>query len=267
MHYLRHLRNPRVLAMLAVAVALLITVTYFLPGATPWVPTGRLVIAVRAVPYTETDRTLGFGLDDMTLTTGDDTTEVNILARRVQLDPKSEAVTVILDTSARTGGYSGFGFTLSSPELRNPWQGSAVPESVSLTHDTVAFPIAYQVVEGETTVILLSFETVQALHEKDGTKEYLPVVQAETRHGGSVGVDESGAIRIEGGTISASATYGMDWDGRMRYNFRAHTPDEPVAEVPPVVPEIVPAQPATTTDLSATTTATTTTDATTTSSE
>jgi hypothetical protein len=242
MHYLQYLRQLRIIIGIVAIIAILGTLTYFLPGAAPWVPTGRLVVAVRAVPYTDTDLTLGLGIDNMALSAIDDRTQVSVLTRRVQFDPKSEATTILLDTSVRAREYTGFSFLLSSPELRNPTQGDTAPESVSLVHDNVAFPIPYTVVAGETTVILLSFETIQAMHESDKGKQYLPVVQGETRHGGSVGTSESGVTRIENGTISGSATYGMDWDGRMRLNFRASAV-QTQATTTPIVP-VVPAIPA-----------------------
>jgi hypothetical protein len=232
MHYLH---RPRVIVSSIVFLILAGVLTYFAPGLTPWVPTGRLVVAVRAVPYLESDLTLTLGLDTMTLLQEENATQVSVLTRRVLFDPKSDAITVLLDTGVRAGAYTGFSVMLTSPELRNPWQGDVAPKSVSLLQEAVAFPIPYTVIEHETTVVLLSFETLQALHEQDGRTEYLPVVQAETRHGGSVGTSEVGDVRIEGGAISGSVTYGMDWDGRMRHNFRAGlNRPEPIVETTPV---------------------------------
>jgi hypothetical protein len=214
------------------------TVTYFFPAAAPWSATGHLVIAVRSVPLPDATSTIGFGMEDMELLAHGDSTRISVLPRRVTLDPTEDTITVVMDTGVRAGTYDGFSFLMSSPEERNPWQQDAPPESVALVHDLVLVPVPYTVVEGQTTVILLSFETLQAIHERKDGNKYLPVIQVETRYGGTIGTDESGATRVAGGAITGSATYGMDWNGRMRQNFRA-TDSEPVdATIPtPQEPE------------------------------
>jgi hypothetical protein len=212
----------------------------YLPSLTPWVATGRVVVVVRAVP-TDTDQLLGLGIDTMTLESERGSTPVSMRIRRALLDPKSDAGSTLLDTEARTGAYSGFSFELTSPEVRNSWQGDTPPEAVALDHTQVTLPAPYQVYEGETTVLILSFESTQALHHQDNRTVYLPVVQVETRHGGTVETTpDTNSARVEGGTILSSATYGMDWDGRMRHNFRTPTTAVTDVEIPTTPPPTPP---------------------------
>ncbi len=236
-----------------------VLLTYYVPSLTPWVPTGRLVIAVRAVPAESSDL-LGLGIDTMVLSGENGSAQVSMRTRRALFDPKSDVVTTLLDTEARIGTYGGFSFELTSPELRNRWQEDVAPKAVSLAHAPVALPAPYTILENETTVIILSFETLQAMHYREDGATYLPVIQVETRQGGSaITNEETGVVQIEGGSISSSATYGMDWDGRIRHNFRA---SEPITTSEPVVPEPTPSPvseeetASTTTNTTATTTAT-----------
>jgi hypothetical protein len=162
------------------------------------------------------------------------------------------------------GDYSGFSFTLKSPSLTNPWQDDEAPEGITIPGERVSLMSPYVVRENETTTIILNVETVQALHEKDGMQIYLPVVQIETRNGSDASVSAT-MVQIRGGEITSSATYGMTWEGTMRYNFRERTPVQepaPTAEPEPApTVETAPAatsSSASTTDAAETTTATTT---------
>src|SRR3989339_607118 len=108
------------------------------PLTPPWMPSGRLVLAVRAVPLSEADRTLLLGIDDVLLYKADGGIEkVTVRARRVTLEPTSDTMTLVLDTNVAVGNYSGFGFTLTSPELRNSSQGDEAPTYITLAGDTV----------------------------------------------------------------------------------------------------------------------------------
>ncbi|KKS30655.1 MAG: hypothetical protein UV60_C0006G0018 [Parcubacteria group bacterium GW2011_GWA2_43_11] len=195
---------------------------FIFPVTPPWQTSGRLVLAVRAVPGPTADFTLLLGVDNIELYKADGGTEkVTVRVRRVTLVPGSDALAVVLDASVPTGNYSGFGFILTSPELRNSWQEDEAPTHMSLVGDTVRLDSPYHIEKDVTSTIVLAFDTLTSIHEKDGAQLFLPVIQIETRFNATPLPEEESTIHIQGGIIEHSATYGMDWDGRMRYNFRA----------------------------------------------
>lgn len=221
-----------------VSIGILFFLTHFLPGAAPWVSTGRLAVVVRAVPYSDTDLTLTVGIDTMELISEGARTQVSIRTRRATLDSLHDTSTLLFDTAARVGTYDGFSFTMTSPELRNPWEGDSPPSIVTLAHDQVFLPVSYTVVEGKTTVVILSFETISSMHEQEGGLVYVPTIQVETRTDASVVSQDTSSVYVEGGTIVSNSTYGMDWDGRMRRNFRATDPLAELVELEPALIEV-----------------------------
>ncbi|HCC05327.1 TPA: hypothetical protein DEP58_03405 [Patescibacteria group bacterium] len=205
------------------------------PIPAPWVPSGRLILAVRAVPSPSADFTLLLGIDNIELyKAGGGTEKVTVRTRRVTLEPGSDALALVLDASVPPGNYSGFGFLLTSPELRNSWQEEEAPTYMSLVGDTVRMNSPFHIEKDVTSAIVLAFETLTAIHEKDGVKLYLPVIQTETRFNATPSLEDESAIHIQGGSIEHSATFGMDWDGRMRYNFRASAVESEPKENPQV---------------------------------
>lgn len=197
---------------------------FIIPTTTPpWEATGRLVLAVRTVPGDTADTTMYLGIDDVELYSADGTSKkATVLSRRMELIPGSDSLKLVLDTSVPVGNYIGFGFVLKSPELRNSWELDEAPTTISLVGDTVRLESPYTIEEDVTTAVILSFETLQAVHESNTAKQYLPVIQIETRSKAStIILDTEETVQIEGGTIQNSATYGMDWNGKMKYNFRA----------------------------------------------
>lgn len=214
---------------------------FILPSTPPWEPSGRLVLAVRTVPGVTEDLIMFLGVDNVELYTIEGKTEkVTVLSRRIELVPGSDTLALVLDTNVPQGSYSGFGFTLKSPELRNSWQEEESPISVSLVEESVRLDTSYTVEEDITTAVILSFETIQAIHEKDGTKLYLPVIQIETRQDATVLPEDGETIQIQGGNIQSSTMFGMDWDGRMRNNFRAKPQAIEDPTVEELQPEVVP---------------------------
>ncbi len=198
---------------------------YFRPSATkPWEETSKFTLAIRPVPTAvKTDTTLGFGIDDVELYKKDGTIKsITILTRRIMIDPNKNDLQLVLETDAPVGTYSGFSFVMKSPELKNPWQQDTPPEHVTLISDNIRLDAPFKIEKDKNSAVILSFETMQAIHKQDEKNIYLPVVQIETRSGVTTNTENKNSITIQGGTIENSATFGMDWDGRMRYNFRAH---------------------------------------------
>jgi len=222
-----HLRRSYLLVGgLLLAIATLVTLFHYIaPGSAPWTPSGTLVVAVRNVVYEKTDLSLNLGLDNFMLLTQDGTqVPASLRTRRVAFDQDHTGNTILLNTSVPAGSYTGLRFLLTSPELKNPWQGDTPPAQVVLGESNLLLPSSFVVHEGETTVMILGFETISALHESKEGYTYLPVIQLETRSGAVITQAKHNATSITGGTILNSATYGMDWDGQMRLNYRARNP-------------------------------------------
>jgi len=204
--------------------AVVLVLVYFLTTSVkqPWEAGGRLVVAVRTTPGKTSNETIVLGIDTMRLVEQDGTNRtVNTLTKRVTLTPGSDHVDILFDMTAPVGDYSGLSFVLKSPELRNSWEEDTAPTPITLEGDTVQLDSAFRVEKETTSVIVLSFETIQALYDTDGATRYLPVIQVETRTGTTVTMNDDGSPVLEGGTIVKSATYGMGWDGLMHYNTRA----------------------------------------------
>jgi len=209
------------------------------PEAAPWEASGRLVIVTRPVPGPTAELSVGVGLDDMKLHREDgEVLAASILNRRITLTPGDSDLQVLLDADMPVGEYSGFSFLMKSPSVSNPWQEEEAPESVSMPGEFIRLASPYTITEGQTTAIILGFETIQAMHQKDDEQIYLPVVQIETRDGVDATISEKTAI-IEGGEIAGSSTFGMTWEGVMRYNYRER-PAPPQAEEPVAIEEIIP---------------------------
>jgi|GEM_PF-2742502 len=250
----------RILSALLVLLLIAILVVVFVrPAETLLGPTGRVVIVAYAIPVPgrDAEQTMGLGVDNVMLqgALGDEA-RASLFTRRVLLNSNDIVRHKLLEASVPVGSYGGVQFTLKSPELRNAWEGEEAPQSVTLHGDQVVLGVPYSVTEETTTAILLGFETLQALHENEQGNVYLPVVQTETRTNATIVDEGDGIVRIEGGVITASATYGMDWDQDMKLNFRARTKTTPTTPQAPPVP-IVDEAAATTTLTASTTTAAT----------
>lgn len=209
-------------ACIAVCASTVGALLYFeMTASLPWVPTGRLAILVHSSPNLTTTAQLGLGIDNVRLHRNDGVVErATVKTRRILFDPNNDSFILLIDTDVPEGTYTGFSFVLKSPELRNAWQQDIPPDHVSLLNDAVYMDVAYQVGQDSLTAIMLGFETQRTLFEEEGGIVYLPVIQVETRYDTTLDVSQDGTATISGGTINASATYGMDWDGRVRYNFR-----------------------------------------------
>lgn len=215
-------RDKRVLIAVFISIICISIALYWVltPSTTPWTDTGRLVLLVHATPGATEESVLGIGIDDIELYgKNGDVTRVTVLNRRVQLVPGEDELRIILDTSVPIGSYSGFRFTIKSPELRNAWEQDLAPEYVTLLNDTIALDIPYQIEKDITSAIVLSFETTRAMYEKEEQRYYLPIIQIETRRNAVVETTEETAS-VSGGTIEHNATFGMDWSGHIRFNYR-----------------------------------------------
>ncbi len=226
-------KKIRLVTLLAILGAGLVVVMIFSSSGAPWTPKGTLVVVTRAVPVLD-DTTgvtaFGFGIDDIVLQREDgDTDRISIFTRRILFDLRQMALNTLLDTRVPTGTYTTLDMRLTSPELRNDQSEGTAPGQVSLPFEHITLPITYRVEENVTTVILIGFETLQAIHDN----KYLPVLQVETRTGSSIRTNESGQIYVDGGVIVNNATYGMDWSGAMHQNFRAQ--DTTTTIIPSVV--------------------------------
>ncbi len=212
------------ITLVALFIALLVVFALRDGPANPWEPSGRVVLVARAVPSPGVDesRTFGIGVDNVHLTSvnGDDE-QVSIRVRRILLSHDSTAHTVLLETRVPVGAYNGINMTLRSPEIRDHPESEQTAAAVVLQNEAISLNVPYNVREEETTVIILGIETFQALHVQNNALVYLPVIQTETRSDATVLRTTDDTVKIEGGVITASATYGMDWTGVMRLNYRA----------------------------------------------
>lgn len=231
-------------ACIVVCVSAIGALLYFgMTASLPWVPTGRLAILVHSSPNLTTTAQLGLGIDDVRLHRNDGVVErATVLTRRILFDSNNDSFILLIDTHVPEGTYTGFSFVLKSPELRNAWQQDVPPDHVSLLNDAVFMDVVYQVAHDSLTAIMLGFETQRTLFEEEDGIVYLPVIQVETRYNTTLDVAQDGTATIAGGTINASATYGMDWDGRVRYNFRPkpRTPQETATDTDTYVPTEIP---------------------------
>lgn len=215
-------RNILIICTILFLVLFFVYYVFFRTVSVPWEADGRFVLAVRTVPGELENLTLGFGIDKIELhKTTDKTETATILARRISLEPGDETLHRVLDTRVPSGEYSGLSFTLTSPELRNAWQENDAPDHISLIGDTVKLTVPFYVQEDTISSVVLAFETIKAVHDVDGIKKYLPVIQIETRSDIQVIIKDDGTVEIFNGKILQSATFGMDWDGNMRRNYRA----------------------------------------------
>ncbi len=227
---------------------------FFRTASKPWEESGHFVLAFRTAPGPHEDFLLSFGIDDLKLLTENGKSEtVTILSRRVTLNPNNSTLTLVLDTEVPTGGYSGFVFTLKSPELQNSWEEDTAPNAVTLAGETIHLSVPYTIAPNVTSAVILAFETQNVIKNRDGKHVFLPVVQIETRSNTTV-TQTGDMIEVTGGTILHSATFGMDWDGTMRYNFRAkNVVSESKVTQKTTVPLPVESSPATSLDTSSTT--------------
>jgi hypothetical protein len=215
-------------------------------GATPWEETGSFTIAVRATPLpSAADHVLTLGIDDARLHhETNDEVPASMRTRRVTLDASVPELTTLLNVSVRTGTYRSISFCLTSPELRNDWEGDTAPTPLSLLQEDVTLPVPFTVQTDTDAVIVLSFETDTAIRNDHGKQVFVPVIHVETRANATTHETPHGTLTVEGGTIEHNATYGMKWDGTMRQNFRARdrvtapTTHTPASYTPPASEQI-----------------------------
>ena len=210
-------------------IGLLVHFLFFRTPSKPWEESGHLVLAFRTAP----------GPQGKTET-------VTFLSRRITLKPGSNTVELILDTDVPTGTYTGFAFTLKSPELRNNWEEETAPEAVTLGGNSIQLSVPYDIQTDVTSAVILAFETQNVIKNVEEKHILLPVIQIETRSNANVTTLTENTVEIKNGTILHSATFGMDWDGAMRHNFRAK--NKPANENTKTIPvtESYPAQTTTT---------------------
>jgi hypothetical protein len=203
-------------------------------SAKPWEARGQVVLAVRATSLVDPNAsTFGIGIDNVELYHTDTSKEkITVRTRRITLDPRNNTFEIVLNDTVPVGTYSGFGFTLKSPEIRNNWEEDIAPKHVTLLHEHVTISSPFHVEKDKTSALLLVFETHEAIHDKEGTQLYLPVIQVETRFDTTAPNSENQFDVVQGGIIESSATYGMDWDGLMHFNFRAKSVEEETTEIP-----------------------------------
>lgn len=217
--------------IVALGALALIALFIIRPASAPWTTTGHLTILVRATPQVikEASYSIGFGMDNMVLYREDGEFErVTMLTKRILLEPGSDKLTLMLDTEVPIGKYTGFGFVIKSPEMKNAWDQDEAPKHIELLGNLMRLSVPYSIEKGDTSAIILAFETQTAIHVRDDIQFYLPVVQIETRRGVALSTDPE--VTVEGGEIENSATFGMDWDGSVRFNFRAKDPTQESTE-------------------------------------
>jgi hypothetical protein len=183
---------------------------------------------------------LGFGLADVRLMEGKNAVRLALTTRRILLDVQDTRPYELLRTNVHTGSYTGIGFSMKSPELRNDWQEESPPEHVALGAEEIFLDTPFTVETGTITVIILGFESLQAIRQHDDTVVYLPVIHTEVRTGATVELGDGTSVTVRNGSIVHNVIFGMDWDGTIRKNFRARTAT-PVQEQPaPVVTQDTP---------------------------
>jgi len=228
-----------------IAVVLLVVggiwyVVVITPRSAPWEESGTLVLVTRTVPEPSRSAAtlLGLGLANMRLLEEGGAVRLALTTQRVLLDVQDARPYELLRTEVGTGEYQGLAFTLKSPEFRNDWQGDTPPEHLSLVSGEVFLDTPFTVETGKTTVILLGFETLRAVRNRDEALLYLPVIHAEVRTDATVEPGEASSVVVRDGTIVHNIIFGMDWDGTMRKNFRASLEAVPKtleeSSVPPV---------------------------------
>jgi len=200
----------------------------------PWEKSGRLVLVVYAIPVLDdTDILFDLGIDDIELyTTNNSTKKVKARVRRFTLNPKNNSLEILVDTNVPATTYSGFSFSLQSPELKNNLESDTAPTPVSLIEEKITINnTSFHVEKDTTSSIILGFETTQAIQDNEGKKVYLPVLHLETRSNTSVVTQENGTNVVQSGVIEGNATYGMNWNGIMRFNYRARSKQEEMMQM------------------------------------
>jgi hypothetical protein len=212
-----------VFSLLGFAVVLVVIYfVFFRTASKPWEESGHFVLALRTTPGLNTETEFNIGLDNFELFRKDGSSEsVSVLTRRVTLNPENNTLDIILDTYVPIGDYSGFSFVLKSPELRSPWEEDEAPHTITLVQELIRLDIPYTIQKDVTSSVILAFETRNTIHDVDGEKQFLPVIQLETRSNTQITGGENEPVAIIGGDILHSVTFGMDWNGRIKRNFRA----------------------------------------------
>ncbi len=219
------MKNKYKITILAVFVIVaLVFIYFFLKTSTaPWEESSRFVLAVKTLPGIKTDNTLEIGIDNIELYKDDGTKkQITIITKRIQLSETNNNLNLILDTKIPVGKYSGIGFNIKSPEVKNAWQGDEPPEYVSLKNEHIVLKKSFYAEKDKSLSIILSFETTNALHESEEGEIYLPIIQMETRINPKI-ITDGNSVKITDGKIENIATFGMDWNGTMKYNFRARS--------------------------------------------
>jgi hypothetical protein len=235
-----HIRR---IASLIVAVLLIVAGVWYVlvvvPRNAPWEESGTVVVVTRAIPEParSSPSVLGFGLADMRLTEGDDAVRLALTIRRILLDVQDTRPYELLRTDVHTGLYTGIGFSMKSPELRNDWQEKSPPQHVALGAEEIYLDTPFTVEADTVTVIILGFESLQAIRPRDESVVYLPVIHAEVRTGAVVEPGEGTSVTVRDGSIVHNIIFGMDWDGTIRKNFRARTVIPAQEEPAPVATE------------------------------
>lgn len=213
------LRRIAVIIVVLCVSAIAWTCYVFVPALIPWEETGRLVVVVRGVEG-DTSPSLSLTMDTIELVRADGGTEhARILSRRVTLDPQTSLPQVVCDAAVRVGVYTSITFTLTSPTVQGTTSEKVVTP-VTLPSEHVLLPLSFQVEKDETTALLLGIETT-SMHPTQSGTVFLPIVMAESRKHTELKTVEDGTLIVSGGTITQSATYGMDAYGEMRINYRA----------------------------------------------
>ena len=192
------------------------------PRHTPWEETGTISVLYWGVPTTTgATQELSFTVSSVRLI-DEEGSEVplTVLGRDLRIHSRDASVRALEDASIHTGSWGGVRFSLKDVELKNSIH-EASPQQVSLLNSTFVLPTAFELGPDEHIVLLLGFETAQAVHDADGLPVYLPVIRTELRRGATVLEDDKHNARVEGGTILESTIFGTAWDGSLRKNYRA----------------------------------------------
>jgi hypothetical protein len=119
------------------------------------------------------------------------------------------------------GSYDKVRVTLGDTTVRTKAKGdmkATLPSSHVVIDGTV------KVEEGKSTYVKLDFLADKSLHvTSDGQYVFAPVVKAESRSNASVAVSGDNNVTATGGTVDATATAGMDLEGKSRMNFQLIT--------------------------------------------
>jgi hypothetical protein len=190
------------IALGASLVVLLLIVAFFLTKGR-----GEIVVAYRASPGEYVPLSATLTRLDVVTEDGD----VHTLLRRDRpLDMRATMTeTRLAESSIPAGRYTEVRISLAKPLTESG-------DRLARTTPTLHVPAEFTVESGNTATIILTFQPQYAVYEQEGMDVFVPVIGVETRSN----VDVSVPGTITGGTIETNATFGVDFEGNVKRNFR-----------------------------------------------